>query len=273
MKKLCVIGYPVKHSLSPRLHGYWIKKYGVAATYDAVEVLPEMLDDFVRRAVRDGYGGFNVTVPHKRAMMDFCETLDDVAQKTGAVNLVRIDEKGALHGSNTDMFGFNANLESFGVPHPQDDRPALVLGAGGAARAVLCGLLAYGYRRIKIANRTFEKAQDIAALFDGVEAVTWDARDNAATDISLLVNTTSLGMAGQKPLLFDVLSLPDDAAVCDIVYQPLYTNLLQQSQARGLRIVTGIGMLLHQARPSFAEWFGIMPDIDDGLLAALEGGQ
>lgn len=259
-----VIGYPVGHSLSPLIHNYWIGHYGFNAAYDAVEIMPERFHEGVRHLIGQGYAGFNVTIPHKQAVMELCDTLDKAAARIGAVNTVSVRENGSLHGMNTDAFGFVENiLEAEGEIDVSGGK-ALVLGAGGAARAVIHGLSGLGVKEIILANRTREKAEAAAAGFP-VSVVGWDACEQAAEGAALLVNTTSLGMTGQPPLAFDLAALPPEAAVCDIVYKPLMTALLRDAKARGNKIVTGIGMLLQQARPAFNEWFGVMPVIDAAL--------
>lgn len=262
--KTGVIGHPVQHSLSPLIHGHWIGQYGFRASYEKIEVLPGKLEESVRHLVEQGYIGFNVTIPHKQAIMALCGSVDETARRIGAVNTVAVMEDGSLRGMNTDSFGF---VES--ILHADGDidlfgGAALVLGAGGAARAVVHGLLSLGVKDIRIANRTRAKAEAIAADF-AAEVVDWDERAQAAEGAAILVNTTSLGMAGQPALEFDLGHLPQHAAVCDIVYKPLHTELLQAAASRGNTVVTGIGMLLHQARPAFKAWFGVMPEVDEAL--------
>lgn len=275
--KAGVIGYPVKHSKSPLLHEHWITRHQKQGAYDAIEVPPEKLENMVQDLIDRGYAGFNITLPHKQTIMHLCTDIDDTARAVGAVNTVTIED-GRLYGRNTDVFGF---LENIRAAHPDfafTGIHALVLGAGGAARAVIYGLIDAGAKQITITNRTRAKADDIAASFADLAAqhdcrlsvLDWDDRDSgdagaAPAETDLLVNTTSLGMTGKPSLSYDVNALPSSAMVCDIVYAPLYTDLLSDARARGLRITTGIGMLLHQARPAFAAWFGVMPDVDDLL--------
>lgn len=262
--KACVMGWPAKHSLSPFIHHHWITRYDLRGAYDIREIAPEDLRDSVRKLVDEGYAGFNVTIPHKQAIMDLCDEIDEAAQKIGAVNTVRISAGGKLYGMNTDSFGFAENLRCAGVSENVKGAPVLVLGAGGAARGIVHALLGLGAGTVKTANRTMEKAQGIARTFP-VMPVAWERREEEAEGAALLVNTTALGMDGQEPLLFDLRFLPKEAVVCDIVYRPLVTPLLKQAQDKGLKTVTGIGMLLHQARPAFREWFGILPDVDEEL--------
>jgi len=260
--KTGLIGHPVAHSLSPLLHNHWIKFYGFPALYQAVEIAPGKLDESVRRLVEEGFIGFNVTLPYKQDIIPLCQSIDETARRIGAVNTVVVREDGRLRGLNTDSYGFVENILASDTKKDLYGGSALVLGAGGAARAVVHALLTLGVRDIKIANRTKDKALEIGAVFPS-KAVEWAERAKAAEGVSILVNTTSLGMTGQPPLELDLQYLPKDALVCDIVYKPLETELLRNAKARGNPVVTGIGMLLHQARPAFREWFGIMPDVDE----------
>lgn len=272
-----VIGYPVRHSLSPLIHSYWLGRHGIDACYEALPIAPENLKEGVAELVRGGYAGFNVTLPHKIAVMALCDTIDPVAEAIGAVNTVVIGKQGKLHGRNTDAFGFMANLEEQQPQWRQTPNdylgPALVLGAGGAARAVVYALAQAGVGEIRICNRSAERAQALAqeGFCEGCAcAVAWDKRSEAAAAAGLIVNTTALGMTGQPELDFDLSAAREDAAVYDIVYRPLLTGLLLQAQARGQRTVTGLGMLLHQARPAFAAWFGVMPEVDADLIRLME---
>jgi shikimate dehydrogenase len=263
--KAGVIGYPIKHSKSPIIHNHWIQQYGLKGEYSAIEIAPDKLKENVRRLVDEGYAGFNVTIPHKQAILELCESVDDTASAIGAVNTVII-QKGSLHGTNTDAFGFieNVHRSSFGTDFTH--HPAVVLGAGGAARAVVHALIEAGARQIIIANRTIDKSKDIAKMNEDIVRVEdWGQRDKILRDVGLLVNTTALGMIGKEPLEIDLSLLPKEAVVSDIVYTPLMTDILQQAQTRGNQIVTGIGMLLHQARPAFEKWFGVLPDVSEEL--------
>lgn len=260
-----VIGYPVKHSKSPLIHNHWITQYGLSGEYKAIEIAPDKLTEGVRRLVDEGYAGFNVTIPHKQEILNLCETVDATASAIGAVNTVTIRE-GRLHGANTDAFGFieNVHRSSFGADFTH--YPAVVLGAGGAARAVVHALIEAGAQQIIVTNRTADKAKDIAEMNrDVVRVAAWEERSNALHDCGLLVNTTSLGMTGKEALEIDLGLLPKEAVVSDIVYAPLMTDLLKTAEQRGNQIVTGIGMLLHQARPAFEKWFGVLPDVTEEL--------
>lgn len=258
--KAGVIGHPISHSKSPLIHGHWLAQHKIEGTYDAIDIAPENLARDVRRLIDDGYAGFNVTVPHKVAIMDLCDRLDETARIIGAVNTVVI-RQGKLTGKNTDAYGFIENLKVT-LPDHAFAKPARVLGAGGAARAIIYALLLEGVPHVYLSNRSADKAEALRDLNpERITIVPWEARSDFS-DEGLLVNTTSLGMKNQPALDMDLTTLPVDAAVYDIVYAPLMTDLLKAAQARGNPIVTGIGMLLHQARPAFQAWTGVMPDVD-----------
>lgn len=260
-----VIGWPVSHSRSPRLHGYWLREYGIDGAYLPMPVPPDRVGDALRALPLLGFAGTNVTVPHKEAALAAVDEADAMARRIGAVNTITVLEDGRLSGTNTDGFGFLENLAA-GAPGWPADRPALVLGAGGASRAIIVALIDSGIPEIVICNRTVARATALANEFGApcrVEA--WDRRGACMDDAGLLVNTTTLGMTGEAPLDISIERLPDDAVVTDLVYVPLMTPLLQAAAARGLRIVDGLGMLLHQARPGFAAWFGREPEVTDAL--------
>ncbi len=272
MIKSGVIGWPVGHSLSPRLHGYWLDQYAIDGTYEALPVQPENLRAAIQGFRDDGYGGLNVTVPHKETVMDCLDDISQGARRMGAVNTI-VFEDGAAKGSNTDGFGFMENLKA---GHPGFDAaagPAVVLGAGGAARAVVCALIDAGASHIILANRTRERAEKLAADLSGpITVIDWDRRTDALEDAALVVNTTTLGMTGKAALDLSLDKLPESALVTDIVYAPLQTGLLVAARARGNPVVDGIGMLLHQARPGFMAWFGVDPQVSDGLRAHVLAG-
>ncbi len=268
LEKAAVIGYPVAQSLSPLIHNHWIARYGLAARYEALAIAPPDLAARVRDMAAQGYAGFNITVPHKVAVKDLCNEVDDRAQQIGAVNTVTVQQNGALFGTNTDAFGFAENLRQQGGADNLAGRAALVLGAGGAARAVVYALKDMGLADIRIANRTKNKAAALADAF-AARPVDWDRRTEEAGDVALVVNTTVLGMDGQAPLDFDVEKTAPGAVICDIVYKPRETILLRDARVQGRKAVDGLGMLLHQARPAFESWFGILPDVDDGLQQKL----
>ncbi len=275
MTKAAVIGWPIEHSRSPMIHGYWLKKYGIEGSYAKIAVKPEDVATFVRSLAERGLAGCNVTLPHKEAVFRAADVRDPSAEAVGAANTLWL-EGGRLHAANTDTYGFMRHLEVSAPAWRAKDRPVLLLGAGGAARGIVYGMLEAGVGEVRVANRTLARAEDIARHFGGrVTPLAWADAERAARDCGLVVNTTSLGMAKTGPLEFDVHCLPDDATVADIVYVPLETDLLRRSRARGLNAVDGLGMLLHQAVPGFAKWFGVTPDVTDELrdilVADIEG--
>jgi len=268
MKRACVIGWPVEHSRSPLIHRYWLKLYQIDGAYEKEAVRPEDLARFLGSLKDRGYAGANVTLPHKEAALRLAIIADEAARAIGAANTLWLDEAFRLNASNSDAYGFIANLDA-GAPHWNDGRkPVMVLGAGGAARAIVHGLLAEGATRVVLANRTRGRAEALAGAFGpAVTVVDWTKRDRALSDCSLLVNATSLGMTGKEPLNIDLTFLPPDAVVTDIVYSPLETPLLAAARARGNRTVDGLGMLLHQAVPGFERWFGVRPEVTPKLRA------
>lgn len=267
-----VIGWPVEHSRSPKLHGFWLQQYGLAGRYDRLPVPPEDLPGFLADLPKEpGFRGVNVTIPHKVAALPYLAEIDPVAKRIGAVNTIVVQPDGGLHGSNTDGFGF---LESLKADAPAswraDAGPAVLLGAGGAARAILVALLDAGAPELRLLNRSRDKAEALAAEFGpAITVVDWDERAEALAGAGLLVNTTSLGMGGQPALELALDDLPVTALVNDIVYAPLQTDLLARASARGNPVVDGLGMLLHQARPGFEAWFGVAPAVTPALRAAV----
>lgn len=260
MRKAGVIGHPISHSKSPFIHGHWLSKYGIDGEYKTYDIAPENLEAGIRELVALGLSGFNVTLPHKQKIIPFCKTLSDEARAIGAVNTVTIDANGDLHGHNTDAFGFAENLNQ-NIPNFEwASSRVLVIGAGGAARAIVYALSKNDVASITITNRTLESAEELAKIY-GANVVDWSKRHSAVEGIDLIINTTSLGMKGQANLDIDLSALNQNAVVYDIVYVPLMTPLLQQAQSVGAKVVTGIGMLLHQARPGFEQWFGKYPDV------------
>ncbi|MBN07546.1 MAG: shikimate dehydrogenase [Rhodospirillaceae bacterium] len=261
-----VMAWPVSHSLSPSLHRHWLKTYAINGTYDPIAVTPTDFPAMLRSLPARGFSGVNVTLPHKIAALEGVDTLDDVARRTGAVNTVIVKEDGTLHGFNTDVFGFMANIADVHPDWVADAGPAVVLGAGGAARAVCVALQDAGAPEIRILNRTVTKAEDLATgLGSPLKVFDWRDRHDALREGAFLVNTTSLGMTGMAPLELDLTSLPPDASVCDVVYTPLETPLLADARARGNPTIDGLGMLLHQAKPGFEAWFGRAPDVTENL--------
>jgi len=261
-----VIGWPVGHSLSPRLHGYWLNEYGIDGTYVPLPVKPEDCRAALRMLPKLGFAGVNVTVPHKQVAAQTVDTLDAVAGRTGAVNTVVVETDGRLAGSNTDGYGFLENLNAGAKGWKASAGAAVVIGAGGAARAITAALLEAGAPEVRIVNRTPAKAAALAHDIGGaITVVAWPDRAKALADAALLANATSLGMKGEKSLDLDLKPLPRDAIVTDIVYAPLETPLLKAAAARGHRTVDGLGMLLHQARPGFHCWFGVEPKVTAAL--------
>ena len=268
MRRACVIGWPVEHSRSPVIHRYWLKQYGLDGAYEKEAVKPEDLPAFLGGLAARGYAGANVTLPHKEAALRLATVADEAARTIGAANTLWLDEAGRLNASNTDAYGFMTNLNAVAPDWNEGRRPVMVLGAGGAGRAVLHGLLAEGASRILLANRTPGRAQELADAFGpAVTVVDWRERDRALLGCGLLVNATSLGMTGKEALDLDLALLPSDAAVADLVYSPLETRLLAAARGRDNRAVDGLGMLLHQAVPGFERWFGVRPAVTDELRA------
>ncbi|NQU55583.1 MAG: shikimate dehydrogenase [Rhodospirillales bacterium] len=259
--KAGVIGWPIGHSRSPLIHRYWLEKYNLDGGYEALAVRPEDLEQTLRGLAGQGFAGVNITIPHKEAALAIVDEADEAARRIGAVNTIVVGETGRLSGRNTDGFGFITHLRETLPDWRSDSGHGVVLGAGGAVRAVAVALVDAGMERIVITNRTAEKAQHIAAnLGKKVEVVPWGDRAEALAGAGLLVNGTSLGMVGNPALELSLDRLPLGAAVYDIVYAPLKTALLAAAQARGNPVVDGLGMLIHQARPAFKAWFGTMPE-------------
>lgn len=268
-----IMGSPVAHSLSPRLHGHWLARYGIDGAYVPLPVPPERLEQALRALPALGFAGVNLTIPHKEPAVALVDRLSSAATRVGAVNTVVVEADGTLSGDNTDGFGFIAALSESEVGWRAPAGPAVVLGAGGAARAVVVALIDAGVPEIRLLNRTAERAQALAAELGGpIRAIAWAERSAALAGAALLVNTTSLGMKGQPPLDLALDALPRSALVTDIVYTPLITPLLAAAQARGNPVVDGLGMLLHQARPGFRAWFGVDPVVDAELRAVVAAG-
>jgi shikimate dehydrogenase len=271
-----IVGWPVGHSLSPRLHAYWIAEHKLDAAYVPLPVRREDFAPAVALLPKLGFRGLNITIPHKEAAFALAAEHDDAATATGAVNTL-VFEDGRIIGRNFDVLGFVGMLRDNDIASLAD-KSVLVLGAGGAARAIVYALTQLKAHRITIANRTLAKAEELGNQFrssKGIAIVPWNALDDHLRTTQLLINTTSLGMTGQPALAFDLSPLPEAAAVADIVYRPLETPLLTAARKRGLKAIDGLGMLLHQAVPAFAAWFGVEPRVTPALrahmLAALEG--
>ena len=264
-----VMGWPVGHSLSPRLHNYWLGEYDIDGAYVPLPVKPDDLKDALRALPRLGFKGVNLTVPHKEAAAGIVDRLDKAAERVGAVNTVVVTPAGELIGDNTDGYGFIENLKADAPAGWKADRgPAVVLGAGGAARAIAVALADAGAREIRIVNRSRDRGRALVRdLGRGTVYVPWTERASVLKDATLLVNATSLGMAGGAALDIGLDALPVKAVVNDIVYSPLKTPLLKAAAKRGNPTVDGIGMLLHQARPGFRDWFGVRPKVTPALKA------
>lgn len=262
-----VMGWPVAHSRSPRLHNYWLARYDIDGAYVPLAVRPENLESAVRGLPALGFAGANLTIPHKEAVLPFLDEIDPAAARMGAVNTIVVRD-GRLSGRNTDGFGFLENLKAGAPSWRAALGPAVVIGAGGAAKAIAWALIDAGVPHLRVVNRTMERAQTLAAVLGpAATAVSWDERAAALADAALVVNASALGMTGQPPLELDLSALPQSAVVNDIVYVPLETALLTAARARGHLVVDGIGMLLHQGRPGFQAWYGIDPAVDDDLRA------
>ena len=265
--RACVIGWPVRHSRSPMIHGHWLKRYRIDGSYEHAEIPPKKLAEFVRGFEAAGIVGGNVTVPHKEAAFALIDEADREAAALGAVNTLW-REGGRLHGANTDGLGFLANLDDRTPGWDADRGVAVVLGAGGAARSVVRALAGRGFDRIVVVNRTAARAEAVAALAGGRGvAAGFDELPRWTPSARVLVNATSLGMTGKGPLEVHLGELPADAVVNDLVYAPLETRLLAEARVNGNRVVDGLGMLLHQAVPGFERWFGVRPEVTEELRA------
>lgn len=264
-RKACVIGWPISHSRSPIIHGYWLKRYGIAGTYERVPVKPEDLPGFFARLRDNGFVGCNVTLPHKEAAFRAVRTADEATRRLGVVNTV-FERDGELCGTNTDGEGFLASLAGDLPGWQAKDKTVMILGAGGATRAIVGALIDRDAKRILIVNRTRARAEELKHDFGPrVEPKDWSEVARSLEDADLLVNTTSLGMTGQPPLTLDLETLPKTAVVTDVVYAPLETDLLKRARARGNPTVPGLGMLLHQAVRGFELWFGTRPEVTPEL--------
>jgi shikimate dehydrogenase len=287
MKKACVIGYPISHSLSPVIHNYWLKKYGIEGSYEAVEVKPEELTDFLLNLKKNGYEGCNITVPHKEKAFEILKDLagkntsdnlpTEVAKMMGAINTVKVDDANNYTITNTDFIGFARNIISHQPEFDYPNSTPLILGAGGAAKAIAFALGAMHVQNVVLTNRTKDKAEELKKLMveklkfkeDRVIVIDWDLKEEVLPNINLLINTTSLGMKNQPPLDINISKIYPDSIVTDIVYNPLETKLLADAKAMGLKTIDGLGMLLHQAAPAFEGWFGVKPEVTTELRDAV----
>ena len=269
-RRACVIGWPVAHSRSPLIHGYWLKHYGISGSYGREAVASEDLAGFLGQLSSLGYVGCNVTLPHKEAAFGLVQVEDPTTRQIEAVNTIYVDGD-RLIGFNSDAYGFLSHLRSVLPDWRAQGANAVVLGAGGAARAIIAGLLSQGVGHIAIANRTEARGAAVSRHFGArVSTLDWSLLARHLATCHLLVNTTQLGMAGQPALDIDLDGLPGDAVVADIVYVPLETDLLRSARVRGHRVVDGLGMLLHQAVPGFEAWFGTRPEVTPRLRALVE---
>lgn len=260
-----VIGWPISHSKSPRIHGYWLAQHDIAGHYVPLGIAPADFKEMMQQLPKLGFVGANVTIPHKEAALELATEVTTRAKMIGAANTLEFLPDGGFRADNTDGIGFINNLRQSAPDWDAGAGPALVLGAGGASRAVLWSLLDAGVPNILLANRTRSRAEALSVEFgDRISVIDWSGISKATAEAALVVNTTSLGMSGQPPLEITLHCAPG-AMVTDLVYAPMTTDLLQQAQDKGLRTVDGLGMLLHQAVPGFEAWFGVRPEVDDTL--------
>jgi len=265
-----VMGWPIAQSRSPILHNYWIEKYKCNGRYVPLAVRPERLAEAIRGLPALGFRGCNLTMPHKQYAMTMVDSLTDTAKRIGAVNCIVVGDDGKMSGTNNDGTGYVLSVQEV-APHWQpSDGPIAILGAGGAARAIIVALLERGAREIRLINRTFEKAERLAKEFGrAIKPLAWDQRGDAIADVALLANATNQGMTGNPPLQISLDKLSPRTLVSDLIYVPPETEFLTAAKARGNVTINGLGMLLHQARPAFQAWFGVMPEITTELRAAV----
>lgn len=265
-----VMGWPIAHSRSPLIHNHWIAHHGLKGAYVPLQVQIERLEDALRGLPALGFAGCNLTIPHKVEALKYVDRVDETARRMGAINTIVVQPDGSLSGFNNDGAGYIQCLLDEQPDWRADAGPVTVLGAGGAARAVVLSLADRGAREIRLLNRTWAKTQALAAEFGSpVRAIPWEQRHEALADIALLVNTTNQGMHGQPALDLSLARLPKSALVSDVIYIPLETPLLQAARERGNPTVNGLGMLLNQARPAFHAWFGVMPEVTPALRTAI----
>jgi shikimate dehydrogenase len=266
-----LMGWPVMHSRSPQIHNYWLRQHGLAGTYVPLAIKVEGLRAALRALPALGFSGCNLTIPHKEAALEIVDRVDPVARRIGAINCVVVAPDETLEGQNHDAFGYIESIREAQPTWRADAGPIVVIGAGGGARAVLVSLIDAGAREIRLINRTSARATALQReLGDPIQALPWEDRDAALAGAAMLVNTTSQGMVGAPPLELALDALPLRALVSDIIYIPRETPLLAAARKRGNPTVNGLGMLLHQARPAFHAWFGIMPEVTPELRAMIE---
>lgn len=262
MRRACVIGWPIEHSRSPAIHGYWLKRYGIEGSYTKRAVPPAEIERVLRSLSAEGFAGCNVTIPHKEAAFRLADVREASATAVGAANTLWLDAEGRLSAANTDTYGFMAYLSHSAEDWSRRDAPVSILGAGGAARAIVYGFLEAGVAEIRLFNRSASRAEALARDFGPrVTVFPWDQRSRASTEATVLVNTTSVGLKGEGALDMDFTDFHPDCIVSDIVYVPLETGLIRAARRHGLRTVDGLGMLLHQAVPGFEKWFGVRPEV------------
>jgi shikimate dehydrogenase len=266
-----VMGWPVAHSRSPVIHSHWIAEHGLHGAYVLLPVRPESIETALRSLPVLGFAGCNLTIPHKVSALTVVDRLDGLAQRIGAVNTIVVEADGSLSGRNTDALGYIQSLRDANPDWRADTGPVVVLGAGGAARAVIVGLMDSGATDIRLTNRSWAKAHDMAQEFGApVHAIPWEDRHELLSGAALLVNTTNQGMHGEPALDLRLDQLPAQALVSDIIYAPLETPLLEAARQRGHVTVNGLGMLLNQARPAFAAWFGVQPEVSPSLITKVQ---
>jgi shikimate dehydrogenase len=268
-RKAGVMGWPIAHSRSPQLHNYWLRQYGIDGAYVPLAIEPGNVGKALRALPVLGFRGCNVTIPHKESVLQAVDEVEPLAARIGAVNTVIVRDDRSLLGRNSDAFGFIESIRDALPAWRADKGPAVVVGAGGAARAIVVALQQEGAREIRIANRSAERAESLAAEF-GLALVSWDERVEALRGAAIVVNSTSQGMEGEMPLDLPLDALPKDAVVFDSVYVPLETSLLAAARRRGNVAIDGLGMLLHQGRPGFSAWFGVEPEVTPELRRTIE---
>ena len=265
-----VIGSPIAHSKSPKLHGYWLRRYGIQGFYIPMDVAQADLEQVLRTLPKQGFVGLNVTIPHKETVLSLADVVTDRAALIGAANTLIIRQDGRIQADNTDGAGFIANLRQHAPDWDPKQKPAAVLGAGGAARAVIASLLSAGVPEIRLANRSRGRAETLRSDFGAkITVVDWNQASAMLEGAATVVNTTSLGMTGKPDFRVPLDALDRSALVTDLVYTPLMTQFLIEAAARGCKVVDGLGMLLHQAAPGFERWFGHRPEVDDETRAAV----
>jgi len=267
---VAVVGYPIHHSKSPKMHGFWLQELNVSGHYVPLEIHPDDFEVALKNMPKVGFRGANVTIPHKERALEIADFVSERAKRIGAANTLYFDADGKIHADNTDGYGFITNLKSGAPNWKAKSGPALVLGAGGAARAILDALITEGTPKIFLTNRTKDRAAALAQEFGNVvEVVDWSDKNANLSQVRTLINTTSLGMNGNGELGLDYAQLTNSITVTDIVYTPLETDLLKYAKQRGCTCVDGLGMLIYQGIPGFERWFGKTPTVTDDLRRLL----